>query len=200
MTQHPSGLLIFGSSYVGKSTLAERLGRALAWRVVSSDSLARHPGRPWPEVRAPVAEYYSRLTDDTIYWFLRTHHENMWPLVGQKIDAERGAKGGFVLEGSALRPEYIVTVDCSDLLVVGLHADRDFLQERMRSESLYRHQDDRNKVIFDKFIERSLRDNAAVCDAANRYGLRLVNVAAVGAHDRLFEELCVVLGSSSSLP
>ncbi len=103
----PTGLLIFGSSHVGKTTLAERIGQATAWPVLSSDKMARHPGRPWPVVRAPVAEYYERLTDETIYWFLRTHYENMWPLIGRAIDAERQAGRHFVLEGSALRPDYL---------------------------------------------------------------------------------------------
>lgn len=79
MTNRPSVLLIFGTSHVGKSTLANRLGEALGWQMTSTDSLARHPGRPWPEVKAPVAEYYSSLSDETISWFPRAHHENMRP-------------------------------------------------------------------------------------------------------------------------
>ena len=119
MPPRQSVLLIFGTSHVGKSTLAARVGRALGWQVQSTDSLARHPGRPWPEVREPVAEFYSRLTDESVFWFLRVHHENMQPLLRQRIVADCQAGKGSVLEGSALRPEFINTLDRPEVLAVG---------------------------------------------------------------------------------
>ena len=39
-------LLIGGPSHTGKSTLAETLAAELGWNHVSTDSMARHPGRP----------------------------------------------------------------------------------------------------------------------------------------------------------
>ncbi len=46
MERAMSGILIAGSSHVGKSTFAARLTKALGWSLISTDSLARHPGRP----------------------------------------------------------------------------------------------------------------------------------------------------------
>ncbi len=40
-------ILIGGSSNVGKSILAQSLALKLGWSHISTDSLARHPGRPW---------------------------------------------------------------------------------------------------------------------------------------------------------
>ncbi|MEL7245323.1 MAG: 2-phosphoglycerate kinase, partial [Cyanobacteria bacterium J06573_2] len=40
-------ILIGGSSHVGKSTLAQSLANKLNWNYISTDKLARHPGRPW---------------------------------------------------------------------------------------------------------------------------------------------------------
>ena len=40
-------VLIGGTSHVGKSTASELLAGTLGWAHVSTDSLARHPGRPW---------------------------------------------------------------------------------------------------------------------------------------------------------
>lgn len=66
-----SGILIAGTSHVGKSTFAARLTKALGCSLISTDSLARHPGRPWPTVRPAVAEFYSSLSPETIHWFLK---------------------------------------------------------------------------------------------------------------------------------
>ena len=40
-------ILIGGSSHVGKSTLSRSLADKLGWRLISTDKMARHPGRPW---------------------------------------------------------------------------------------------------------------------------------------------------------
>lgn len=184
-----SGLLIFGTSHVGKSTLARRVGEAWIARVTSTDNLGRHPGRPWPQVRPAVDEYYTRLTDETIYWFLRVHHENIRPVVEHKIASERGVPGRFVVEGSALRPEMIATLDLSDLLVVGLYADPAVLRERMELESRYAEQDEHRKLLISRFIARSLRDNDEIVREAERLGLPLVDVADNAMTQGIFQKL-----------
>lgn len=183
-----SGILISGSSHVGKSTLAARLAQALGCHAISTDSLARHPGRPWPEVRPPVAEYYSQLSLETVYWFLRAHHENMWLGLRQRIEAESCARKLFVFEGAALRPEYISTLLCDEISGVCLHANEDFLRERMRREAQY-DQSKTSQRIINKFIDRSLRDNAEMYEAAQKYGVKTVDVAVDFAMDDLFDEL-----------
>ena len=40
-------ILIGGSSHTGKSTAAREIAGRLGWSHLSTDSLARHPGRPW---------------------------------------------------------------------------------------------------------------------------------------------------------
>ncbi|GLQ53688.1 hypothetical protein [Devosia nitrariae] len=183
------GLLIAGTSHCGKSTLAQRVGAALGWRVTSTDKMGRHPGRPWPSIPAPVEEYYEALTDETIYWFLRVHHTNMWPLLVREIAAQVTAGGGFVFEGSALRPESIATLNHKGVAAVCLYADQAFLAERMRQESGYASKDDRQKLLIDKFIARSLRDSTESVEAARAHGIPIVDVADAGALEETAEQL-----------
>ena len=89
MTSGPSCLLLLGTSHVGKSTCARGIGNAIGWPVIATDKLGRHPGRPWTSVPDPVTEFYLRLTDDAIHWFLRVHHENMRPVIQETIKAAR---------------------------------------------------------------------------------------------------------------
>lgn len=172
-----SVLLVFGSSNVGKSTLAARIQELLGWSAQSTDRMARHPGRPWPQLPDQVAEYYSSLSDETIYWFLRVHHENMWPRVRHTIADAANAATGVVLEGSALRPEFIADLPYPNLASIGLFADEQFLRTRIQSESQYAQQNSARKLLIDKFLTRSLRDNAEVVEAANRLALPLIDVA-----------------------
>ncbi|MBO9098906.1 MULTISPECIES: AAA family ATPase [unclassified Rhizobium] len=183
------GILISGSSNVGKTTLATRLARQLGCDMISTDSLARHPGRPWPEVRPPVAEYYSRLSDETIYWFLRVHHENMWPAIRQQIDARVHARTPFIIEGSALRPEFIAPLVSDEISAVFLYADNDVLRERMRSEAEYAQRDQARRSIIDKFIERSLRDNAEMYLAARSHDITTLDTSDAVAVSNLCDEL-----------
>lgn len=183
------GLLIGGSSHCGKSTLAQRVGDALGWRINSTDRLGRHPGRPWLGVPAPVEEFYEKLSDDTIYWFLRVHHTNFWPLLTRTIADEKAGGGGFVLEGSALRPENLATLNDPELLPVCLYAEPQFLADRMRRESGYADRDARQRVFIDKFIERSLRDNRDLHAAAKEHDIWAIDAADANGLERATEQL-----------
>ncbi len=183
------GILIGGTSHVGKSTLAERLAMRLKWEALSTDKLGRHPGRPWMAIPAPVIEFYERLTPETIHWFLKVHHENMWRQIRPMIDMERGAGRRFVLEGAALRPEYIAPLIGDETAGVILHADDGFLLARMRSEAGYDGRTPAERRIIDAFIDRSLRENAALAAAARELGVRMVDAADERAMVGLFGEL-----------
>ena len=196
MTSAPSGLLLLGTSHVGKSTCAEAVGRAVGWPVVSTDKLGRHPGRPWTGTPDPVIEFYLRMTDDAIHWFLLMHHENMRPVIQERIRALRVAGAGFVLEGAALRPEHLSGWEVGDALVACLYVEPRVLRERLLSASDHSRQDDRIKVAIDRFAERSLRENEALVQAAIGHGVRVVDVTDPKDADRLAGELASRLAST----
>ena len=187
MQQPALGILIGGTSHVGKSTLAGTLAGSLGRELISTDALGRHPGRPWPSVRPEVAEYYASLTDETIHWFLKVHHENMWPRIRQIIDNHRQRAQPFVLEGAALRPEYVAELEAGSVTAVFLYADDDFLRQRMLDEARRDEAYDEKAAIIEKFIERSLRENRQMLEAARTANIRCVDVAVPGALDALVQ-------------
>lgn len=180
MAEPFAGVLICGTSHTGKSTLAARIGQATGASVISTDQMARHPGRPWPEVRAEVAEYYARLSAETIHWLLKAHHENMQCHVLRAIEVARVPRGVFVIEGAALRPEIYAPLLGMSVVGVCLHAAPDFLRARMEVASAYPLRDQRQRQLIDAFVERSLRENIALRDAA-----RLANFVSVDVADGL---------------
>ena len=186
--QQPLGILIAGTSHVGKSTFATAIARLLGRELISTDDLARHPGRPWPTVRPQVAEFYSELSDDTIHWFLKVHHENLWPRIEQIIEARRQLSKPFILEGSALRPEYMARIKAGVVRPVLLHGDNEFLRIRLIEGSRLQRVDQASAAVIEKFIERSLRENSEFIKTARELNIQCIDVAVPGALDTLMQE------------
>lgn len=158
MQDNPPFLLICGTSHVGKSTLAASIGSTLGWPVFSTDKMARHPGRPWENTKPHVLEFYTQLSDQTIYTLLRHHHQNMRAGCDHFIKDQLRDGQSFILEGSALRPE---TLSQHVANTVCLVADADFLRQRIKARSKYDEHTPELRKAIDKFINRSLQNNAA---------------------------------------
>lgn len=192
----PGPLLLTGTSHVGKSTCAGKVGAALGWPVVSTDALARHPGRPWLGVPAPVLEFYASLSDDTLHWLLKVHHENMRPIIAARIKAMR--KTGFVLEGAALRPEYLEVWELENATAICLRVEPGVLRARIRTGSDYDRQDGPMRFAIDRFTERSLRENDALAEAALRIGMTVEDITDLTVADALAARLADELGGTTA--
>ncbi|MGQ2950110.1 MAG: hypothetical protein ACT6RN_06575 [Agrobacterium sp.] len=191
-------ILIAGTSHVGKSTLAGLLSEKLGCEAISTDSLARHPGRPWPGIPAPVEDYYTQLSAETIHWFLKVHHQNIWPLIRSLIDNTSGTGNPAIFEGAALRPEFISPLLGGTVAGVFLHAGNDFLLERMRSHAQYDDATASQRRIMDAFIARSLRENTEMLASAQQHHLPVVDVTKPQALETLVADLAARAATSSS--
>ena len=176
-------ILIGGSSHVGKSAVSESLAATLGWSHVSTDTLARHPGRPWkpaPEkVPDHVAEYYLCLSvDKLIEDVLRHYRVNVWPKVEAIVASHSNdaSTTGIVLEGSALWPEFVTSLDFDKIAAVWLTASEEVFRQRIHVGSLYSSKSPRERMMIDKFLGRTLAYNARMVDAVSRHGLMLVYV------------------------
>ncbi|HEX2591176.1 MAG TPA: hypothetical protein VHL34_06755 [Rhizomicrobium sp.] len=171
-------VMIGGTSHAGKSTLARALGAALGWEAISTDSLARHPGRPWVHggwtaVPAHVVEHYGTLSDDALMASVLMHYRtNVWPIVTRLI-AER--QDGVVLEGSALLPDLVATLG-GDVRAVWLTASPDFLARRIKAESSYDGADAAQRHLIERFIARTQLFDRAVMRDVRRVGLQWTDV------------------------
>lgn len=182
---HPdlNAILVGGSSHVGKSAVSESLASRLGWDHVSTDSLARHPGRPWkpaPEkVPEHVARHYLSLSvDELVEYVLRHYQVNVWPQV-EAIIASRSNESsttGIVLEGSALWPELAASLDFDKVAAVWLTAKEEVFRQRILAGSLFSSKSPRERKLIDKFLQRTLAYNARMVDAVSRHGFILVDV------------------------
>lgn len=177
-------ILIGGSSHVGKSLLAQSLAATLGWTHISTDSLARHPGRPWkphPEkVPDHVAEHYLTLSvDELIADVLHHYRVNVWPKVEAIIvpHIEGSSKDRVVLEGSALWPEFVTAIDSDRVAALWLTARKEVFRQRILDGSMYHSKPPRERAMVDKFLERTLAYDSLMVEAANRLGLTIVDAS-----------------------
>ncbi|MGH1352285.1 MAG: hypothetical protein ACRBBN_15965 [Methyloligellaceae bacterium] len=191
MQTSSSILLISGSSHAGKSTFAQSIADKVGWERLSSDRLGRHPGRPWPTPKAHVFEFYSKLSDESIYQFLLNHYENMRPGIHRLISERIANSKPLVLEGSALRPEYINEDFKSDVAFVCLISDAELVKERIYNESNYKHLCDEHRAVVDTFMKRTLRDNEELRKSAEHYGVRCIGAGDEKALEAFREGLTI---------
>ena len=129
--------LIGGSSNVGKSRVAQAFSEKLGWSCVSTDSLAKHPGRPWRQTTAKVpdhvAEHYLSLKANELMESVILHHRWMSPLVAELVRAtvNDAGLGKLVLEGSALWPFITSGHHLKEVGAVWLTARPDTLRSRI---------------------------------------------------------------------
>ena len=177
-------ILIGGSSHVGKSRLADSLAARLGWNLVSTDSLARHPGRPWrfPPETVPdhVAEHYLSLPADQLFEDVLHHYgANVWPkieaIVGSHLDDP--SDSGLILEGSALWPGFTASLDDQRVTALWLTANEEVFRRRIHDASRYHSRSDLERMLVDKFLERTLVYDVKMTEVVNRHGFILLDVS-----------------------
>jgi 2-phosphoglycerate kinase len=191
----PRVILIGGTSHVGKSSLAAHLGGRPGWVHVSTDSLARHPGRPWRPAPHPVpphvVEHYLDLSVDQLIASVLAHYRGVWPMAEELLRRHMGAASErLVLEGSALWPETVASLREPSVGAVWLTAPEALVEERIRGESRFDEASEVGQRLIDKFIQRSLAFDAAMMAEVRRLGLAFVDVAEA-ADVECLAELCL---------
>ena len=183
-------ILIGGASHVGKSTLARSLADTRGWRLLSTDTMARHPGRPWrsPPDRVPddVSKHYLTLSvGELITDVLHHYRSNVWPKVQALLRsaATESSSDRLILEGSALWPDFVATLNFDGVAALWLTASADTFRQRIHRESLYRSKSAFERMMVDKFLERTLAYDKRMVDVVDRHGFLRVDVLQSGVEE-----------------
>ncbi|MGW3955765.1 hypothetical protein ACWEKM_33735 [Streptomyces sp. NPDC004752] len=185
-------MLIGGTSNTGKSTVARAVADRLGFDCLSTDGLARHPGRPWPtpewQVPRHVDEHYRSLTVDQLITSVLTHYQRLWPRIEELITTHALAapgSAGLVLEGSALWPASVADLAVPHTAAVWLTAGEAVLSARMHAAGDYGRLPAQDRYLIDKFLARTLRYQTLMLDTVTRLGLDHIDTGP----DRSPEEL-----------
>ncbi len=187
-------ILIGGPSHVGKSTLAHAMAAQLRWKCISTDSLARHPGRPWKtearDVPQHVADHYLTLSIDELITDVLRHYERMWPATEALIRTHASdlSADRLIIEGSAIWPERVAVMDFDNVAAFWLTANSQFLEARIHAASRFDQATSREKALIEKFLDRTHRYNDLMMNAVNKLHLDSIDVSAAPPSDRLIEQ------------
>ena len=192
-------VLIGGASHTGKSMLAIAMAKRLGWSHVSTDWLARHPGRPWatPErdaVPVGVAKHYLSLSVDELVADVMRHYDGMWERIEGLVRTHVSDPSSerLVLEGSAVLPERVAAAGLDGGTALWLTADGGLLESRIHASSGFRQGTAAEKELIQKFVARNRRYNELVMEAVDRLRLTSIDVGTVSSMDELTER-CIGL-------
>jgi 2-phosphoglycerate kinase len=188
-------VLIGGTSHTGKSTVARAVADRLGFDCLSTDGLARHPGRPWPtpqwQVPPHVDDHYRSLAVDELIASVLDHCQRLWPRIEELITTHALAaapdRAGLVLEGSALLPENVAKLTVPHTAAVWLTADEHALSTRMHAASHYDQLPAQGRLLVDKFLARTLRYQQLVREAVARLSLDHIDTSSGRPPEKLAE-------------
>lgn len=184
-------LLIGGVSHTGKSTIAQSVAdyvgyRFLGYNYISTDKLARHPGRPWQpqltDIPKHVIEHYQLLTTDELVENVLNHYStNVWPRIEDILTDHTTniPSGKMAIEGSALLPELVANLKFDNVASIWLTASNEFLRQRIYQSSQYATKSSFEQMLIDKFFQRNCLLNDRIINDVDRLGLVSFNVEQV---------------------
>ena len=189
-------LLIGGTSHVGKSTLAKHLSASWGWQHLSTDQLARHPGRPWRQDRtqlsSDVTNHYSTLTADELIDSVCEHYRaNVWPIISALVRSHlnNSFEPCLVLEGSAILPELAFEAGFDRTRCIWLTAPDDLIAERIRKSSDFDGRSADERKLIEAFLERTLVFNRMIADSSGDLADQFLDVTAPNFYDSLLHPL-----------
>ncbi len=191
-------MLIGGTSHVGKSTLAAELASRLGWQSLSTDGLARHPGRPWGDaVPDDVRAYFlSRSTEQLVDEVFAHYRTNVWP-IAQAIIHTRVANpfdSCIVMEGSAILPEMVAGAGIGETQAIWLTAPAQLITQRMHETSGYADGTPGDRHLIDRFLDRSLGFNERLLEHLEATGGRCIDVGGDDTGEALLGDLMNMVG------
>ena len=175
-------ILIGGSSHSGKSTVAKIMANKIGWSFLSTDSLARHPGRPWrtnrKEIPKHVVEHYSTLSVDELFEDVLCHYRRVWLNVKAIISlyVNDPSYDGLIIEGSAIWPEFVADHNAPNTRSIWLTAENEQFQERIYRESNFEQVSDSEKYLIEKFLKRTQLFNEKMMAVINQRNLMSIEV------------------------
>ncbi|MCJ8279926.1 MAG: (d)CMP kinase [Rivularia sp. ALOHA_DT_140] len=189
-------ILIGGTSHAGKSTLAQSLAAKLGWNYLSTDKLARHPGRPWIQenkkfIPEDVVEHYKNLSPEELFVDVISHYEkNVLPQVEDIVCSEEC----LIIEGSALYPGLVRNlVGENGAKVIWLTASDQLFRNRIFKESNFDNVGDEEKYLIEKFLQRTLFYNQRMMESLEHLGFTYIDVESASNTDELSNKCIEIL-------
>lgn len=196
-------LLIGGTSHVGKTTFARSLANELNCGYLSTDTLARHPGRPWRKDNSPlpddVIEHYSTLKVEELVSAVMGHYrENVWPIVDALVRSSlnNSFDPGLIVEGSSILPNEVLAADFDQVGAIWLTAPVPLIESRIMLGSQFEKRSQSERQLISAFLRKSLTINEEIMDTVSTNDQQSLDVSTLDSTTSLLARLQVLHSSN----
>ena len=127
-----------------------------------------------------MAEHYLSLSADQLFEDVLHHYRTkVWPKVATIVASHSNETSAsrIVLEGSALWPGFVTSLDFNRVAALWLTASEKVFRQRIHEESRYYSRSCRERILVDTFLERTLVYNAKMIKVASRRDFIFVDVS-----------------------
>lgn len=206
ISDRTKAILIGGTSHVGKSTLGRFLADKLDWDYICTDSLAKHPGRPWVDAHPKVAKehvtrHYKNLSVEMLLLDALSHYQqDVLPQVETLVKAYTSDLSSrcLLLEGSALYPRFVEhLINTKSVRGIWLTANDRFLQTRIYRASDFDNASLEEKDLIHKFLDRTLIYDRCVREELESLGFVPIDVEFVPTLEELTNKCLEQINFSS---
>ena len=202
LANSPRIILIGGTSHIGKSTLGKALAIKLRGECISTDNLARHPGRPWSieknkAIKSHVAEHYQSLSVPELLLNALTHYkQNVLPQVMELVQTHN-PNNHLIIEGSALYPQLVTNIasnkNVRGIWLVGNYA---LFKNRIFANSNFNSASKEQRYLIYKFLQRTWLYNQAMANDLNKLEYTWIQINSKTMIDELIIQCCQVLSAT----
>lgn len=172
--------------------MGQRLAAELGWNYLSTDQLARHPGRPWRDdgsaLPADVVNHYSQLSTAQLVRSVLAHYQqNVWPIIAAIVRSHLNNPydPSLVFEGSAILPEAVAAAAFDRVGFVCLRASEAFIRKRIYESSDLENKPSDDQSLIQAFVSRTLALSKVTDQAVRDAGLPLIDVEKPQAYQKL---------------
>lgn len=151
-------------------------------KLISTDKLAKHPGRPWKkdpnDIPPHVRQHYTSLSVEGMIQDVLLHYRNVWSMVELIIQdfLKEERKKTLIIEGSALWPTFVNDLKVKDTLAVWLTAKKEVFRTRMYDSSQFERLAPPEQFLVNQFLARGLRFDELMMREIRRLGLTYIEV------------------------
>jgi len=189
-------ILIGGSPMSGKTTLAIKLAAKYEYGCISTDDIGEIIGtvsevNPMKDFN--YREYYISKSIEDLINDISLYHRKLWPSIKHLIEIHSAWSTPIIIEGWALYPKLVESIENDSLRTIWLVSDEDVLEQRLRNhKDFYRGSSDEKKMITN-YLHRSLWHNETISKQANELNHDFIRVTKDLPEDRLVEKAIEVL-------
>lgn len=136
-----------------------------------------------------MADHYASLSVAELIDSVLAHYGRLWPRIESIVseNAVDDSSGGLVVEGSALWPDSVATLQPGAVQSLFLTAKPGCFEQRIRRNAGYALANERGRALIDKFVARTQRFDERMMESVKRLGLAHIVIDESETPDELLE-------------